>query len=222
VGYAHSWAGIYKPQKGSDGKHGMTISLQNLQGITSLSPLGSEGRGEVEVLAGTSFAYLHEELDKKGLALAWLVRRKRRHTNIVHHTSGVGLIHMRIACNCNLYRGLVDRALYDRLLTYYGVFALIGFHMQSGGIQGLTVGGAVSVGFHGSHLNLGSVSTLVSHMTIYDTQGHRHELTVSEPDITYKQVLHDDTFTQTQSCEKNAFDAGRYQLSHHYILSPSS
>lgn len=46
----------------------------------------------------------------------------------------------------------------------------------SGGIQGLSIGGAVSVGFHGSQLSLGSISSVVSHMEIYDTDGARHIL----------------------------------------------
>jgi FAD binding domain len=49
----------------------------------------------------------------------------------------------------------------------------------SGGIQGLTIGGAVSVGFHGSQLSLGSISSVVSHMEIYDTDGSRHVLDMS-------------------------------------------
>jgi FAD/FMN-containing dehydrogenase len=46
-----------------------------------------------------------------------------------------------------------------------------------GGIQGLTVGGAVSVGFHGSQLSLGGVSSAVSALRVYDTAtGARHDL----------------------------------------------
>lgn len=47
---------------------------------------------------------------------------------------------------------------------------------QSGGIQGLTVGGAVSVGFHGSQRSLGSVSAVVQSMHIYDSRGKLHVL----------------------------------------------
>ena len=47
---------------------------------------------------------------------------------------------------------------------------------QSGGIQGLTVGGAVSVGFHGSQRSLGSVSTVVRSMHVYDSRGGLHVL----------------------------------------------
>jgi len=43
----------------------------------------------------------------------------------------------------------------------------------------VTIGGAVSVGFHGSHMDFGTVSQFVSKMTIYDTMGNRHDLTVS-------------------------------------------
>jgi FAD binding domain/D-arabinono-1,4-lactone oxidase len=47
---------------------------------------------------------------------------------------------------------------------------------QSGGIQGLTVGGAISVGFHGSQISSSSISSVVSAMTIYDTKGQSHLL----------------------------------------------
>ena len=76
MGFAHSWADIYKPRGSADGSHGTTIALHKLSGITNLvrpDLPGQEGRGEVEVLTGTSFAYLHDELAQRGLALAWLV-----------------------------------------------------------------------------------------------------------------------------------------------------
>lgn len=46
-----------------------------------------------------------------------------------------------------------------------------------GGIQGLTVGGAVSVGFHGSQMSVGGVSSVVRSLRLYDTAGNPHELT---------------------------------------------
>lgn len=45
-----------------------------------------------------------------------------------------------------------------------------------GGIQGLTVGGAVSVGFHGSQMSVGGVSSVVRALRVYDTAGNAHEL----------------------------------------------
>jgi L-gulonolactone oxidase len=45
-----------------------------------------------------------------------------------------------------------------------------------GGIQGLTVGGAVAVGFHGSQLSLGGVSSVVSAVRLYSTDGTAHDL----------------------------------------------
>ena len=45
-----------------------------------------------------------------------------------------------------------------------------------GGIQGLTVGGAVSVGFHGSQQSLGGVSSVVSALRLVDTSGRTHDL----------------------------------------------
>jgi len=47
---------------------------------------------------------------------------------------------------------------------------------QSGGIQGLTVGGAISVGFHGSQMSSSSISSVVDSLTIYDTYGRQHVL----------------------------------------------
>lgn len=116
VGHGHSWAGLYVPPPvpGAPAAQGITIVLHKLSGITRLEV----ERGLVEVLTGTSFADLHQELDEQGLALAW----------------------------------------------------------QSGGIQGLTVGGAVSVGFHGSQRSLGSVSAVVQSMHVYDSHGHLHVL----------------------------------------------
>jgi FAD/FMN-containing dehydrogenase len=113
VGFAHSWAQLYTPAVGRNGKQGITIALHKLAGITSLSDT------HVEVLAGTSFAQLYAELREKGLTLAW----------------------------------------------------------SPGGIQGLTVGGAVSVGFHGSQMSLGGVSSVVSSLRVYDTAGNAHDLT---------------------------------------------
>jgi hypothetical protein len=46
-----------------------------------------------------------------------------------------------------------------------------------GGIQGLTVGGAVAVGFHGSQLSLGGVSSVVSALRVFDLSGVSHDLT---------------------------------------------
>lgn len=52
-----------------------------------------------------------------------------------------------------------------------------------GGIQGLTVGGAVSVGFHGSQLSLGGVSSVVSAVRLLDTAGAVHDLSdASDPE----------------------------------------
>ena len=52
----------------------------------------------------------------------------------------------------------------------------LGLAWQSGGIQGLTVGGAVSVGFHGSQRSLGSVSAVVERMHVYNSRGGLHVL----------------------------------------------
>lgn len=46
-----------------------------------------------------------------------------------------------------------------------------------GGIQGLTVGGAVAVGFHGSQLSLGGVSSVVRGLRLLDTAGNAVDLT---------------------------------------------
>ncbi|KAF8058938.1 Gulo [Scenedesmus sp. PABB004] len=112
VGYAHSWAGLYTPAAGAGGAPGVTLALHRLSGITRVSPTA------VEVLAGTSFAALFHELEKRGLALAW----------------------------------------------------------PPGGIQGLTVGGAVSVGFHGSQLSVGGVSSVVRALRLLDVDGNAHDL----------------------------------------------
>lgn len=45
-----------------------------------------------------------------------------------------------------------------------------------GGITGLTVGGAVSVGFHGSQMSVGGVSSVVRAVRLYDTAGNAHDL----------------------------------------------
>ena len=50
----------------------------------------------------------------------------------------------------------------------------------SGGIQGLSIGGAVSVGFHGSQLSLGSISTVISYIELFDTDGVRHILDIKK------------------------------------------
>jgi len=47
---------------------------------------------------------------------------------------------------------------------------------QSGGIQGLTIGGAISVGFHGSQLSSSSISSVVGSLTLFDTHGQQHIL----------------------------------------------
>jgi FAD/FMN-containing dehydrogenase len=113
VGFAHSWAGLYVPAAAPGGARGATLALHMLSGITQLNAT------HAEVLAGTSFAALFEELHSKGLGLAW----------------------------------------------------------HPGGIQGLTVGGAVAVGFHGSQMSLGGVSSVVSALRLYDTDGVPHDLT---------------------------------------------
>lgn len=112
VGFAHSWAGLYTPARAADGSAGITLALHKLSGITKVS------QTHVEVLAGTSFAQLYQELDSMGLTLAW----------------------------------------------------------SPGGIQGLTVGGAASVGFHGSQQSVGGVSSVVRAVRVYDTAGNVHEL----------------------------------------------
>lgn len=114
VGFAHSWAGLFLPAAGADGRRGETVALHRLSGITAVSA----DRRSVEVLAGTSFAQLFKELDALGLGLAW----------------------------------------------------------PPGGIQGLTVGGAVSVGFHGSQASLGGVSSVVRALRLVDTEGGIHDL----------------------------------------------
>jgi FAD/FMN-containing dehydrogenase len=48
--------------------------------------------------------------------------------------------------------------------------------LSPGGIQGLTVGGAAAVGFHGSQLSLGGVSSVVSALRVLDTEGVAHDL----------------------------------------------
>jgi len=71
VGTAHSWSSIAQPRS-----YGATISLQKLSGITKLldpNEVEQNSKGEVQVLAGTSFADLHHELNKKGLAVSWMV-----------------------------------------------------------------------------------------------------------------------------------------------------
>lgn len=45
-----------------------------------------------------------------------------------------------------------------------------------GGIQGLTVGGAVAVGFHGSQMSVGGVSSVVPALRLLDVDGNVHEL----------------------------------------------
>eukprot|EP00882_Tetradesmus_deserticola_P033948 GHRQ01038828.1.p1 GENE.GHRQ01038828.1~~GHRQ01038828.1.p1 ORF type:complete len:271 (-),score=60.53 GHRQ01038828.1:195-1007(-) len=112
VGFAHSWAGLYTPAKASDGSAGITLALHKLNGITQVTDT------HVEVLAGTSFAQLFQELHAMNLTLAW----------------------------------------------------------PPGGIQGLTVGGAVSVGFHGSQMSVGGVSSVVQGLRLLDTSGNAHDL----------------------------------------------
>ncbi|WIA13216.1 hypothetical protein OEZ85_006808 [Tetradesmus obliquus] len=112
VGFAHSWAGLYTPANASDGTPGITLALHKLSGITKVTDT------HVEVLAGTSFAQLFQELAALNLTLAW----------------------------------------------------------PPGGIQGLTVGGAVSVGFHGSQMSVGGVSSVVQSLRLLDTSGNTHEL----------------------------------------------
>lgn len=131
IGSGHSWSSIYIPYPKDETERnvfdrnsrsiGANIILQNLSGIKRILVNNNSNNNiqkYVEVMAGTSFAQLHEELDKMGYTLAWL----------------------------------------------------------SGGIQGLTVGGAVSVGFHGSQLSLGSISTIVSNMHVLSTDGTMHVL----------------------------------------------
>lgn len=112
VGFAHSWAGLYTPARASDGSTGITLALHKLNGITNMTAT------HVEVLAGTSFAQLFQELSAMNLTLAW----------------------------------------------------------PPGGIQGLTVGGAVSVGFHGSQMSVGGVSSVVQSLRLLDIFGNTHEL----------------------------------------------
>lgn len=120
VGFAHSWSDIFAPAGSRDAAAtaaaagtsaggasgaGVTLALHRLSGVTNLTPPppGPEAHsagtplGYAEVLAGTTFAALFEELDAMGLALL----------------------------------------------------------VPPGGITGLTVGGAVSVGFHGSQVRGG-------------------------------------------------------------------
>lgn len=127
VGYGHSWAGLYIPVD-NGGQWGVTVVLHHLTGITQLQgnnycftktpSWDSEKITHVQVMTGTSFAELHQQLDEMHLGLSW----------------------------------------------------------QSGGIQGLTVGGAISVGFHGSQRSSSSISSVADSLTVYDTTGHMHIL----------------------------------------------
>lgn len=112
VGFAHSWAALYTPAKAADGSPGITLALHKLSGITNVT------KTSVQVLSGTSFAQLYQDLASMGLTLAW----------------------------------------------------------SPGGIQGLTVGGAASVGFHGSQQSVGGVSSVVQAVRVYDTAGNAHDL----------------------------------------------
>lgn len=126
VGYGHSWAGLYIPVD-NIGQSGVTVVLHHLTGITqwlsknycfTMASFDSETITHVEVMTGTSFAALHQQLDEMDLGLSW----------------------------------------------------------QSGGIQGLTLGGAISVGFHGSQMSSSSISSVVESLTVYDTNGQPHIL----------------------------------------------
>jgi L-gulonolactone oxidase len=128
VGFAHSWAGLYIPVDNNGGQWGVTVVLHHLTGITQLlgnhscftmmTSWDAEEITHIEVMTGTSFAQLYQQLDDMHLALSW----------------------------------------------------------QSGGIQGLTVGGAISVGFHGSQRSSSSISSVVQSLTVYDTKGQVHIL----------------------------------------------
>ena len=124
VGYGHSWAGLYIPMD-PVGNMGTTLVLHDLSGITQVlntqycsTSFDLDDITHVEVMAGTSFAALHQELEDAGLGLSW----------------------------------------------------------QSGGIQGLTIGGAISVGFHGSQISSSSISSVVESLTVLDTYGQPHIL----------------------------------------------
>jgi L-gulonolactone oxidase len=53
----------------------------------------------------------------------------------------------------------------------------LGLAWPPGGIQGLTVGGAVAVGFHGSHASVGGVSSVVRALRVVSTDGQAvHDL----------------------------------------------
>lgn len=95
VGFGHSWSRLYIPAKASNGQQGSTIVLHHLSGINKLmssihdddedndmmeddeqrtaavDEVLKQGSGYVEVMAGTSFANLHHELNQLGLNLAW-------------------------------------------------------------------------------------------------------------------------------------------------------
>ena len=45
----------------------------------------------------------------------------------------------------------------------------------------IQVGGALSVGYHGSQMSLGSISSVVTRMQVMDTYGHTHLLDANLP-----------------------------------------
>lgn len=87
----------------------------------------------------------------------------------LHRLAGITALS---ATHVEVYAGTSFAQLYSELARHGLTLA-----WSPGGIQGLTVGGAVSVGFHGSQQSLGGVSSVVSALRLVDTQGRVHDLT---------------------------------------------
>ena len=125
---------------------------------------------------GHSWAGLYIPTDHEG---------NRGTTLVLHHLSGI--THFQNQHGCSASSDLPQ-------ITHVEVMAGTSFvelhhtlddaglalSWQSGGIQGLTVGGAISVGYHGSQLSSSSISSVVDSLTVYDTLGHPHFLTVQD------------------------------------------
>jgi hypothetical protein len=117
-----------------------------------------------------------------GLYIPPPIKDKVGITIALHHLSGItGFFHSSNRSMCLAHLDSVNEvevmtgtsfAVLHKELDNLG----LGLAWQSGGIQGLTVGGAMSVGYHGSQMSIGSVSSVIHSLTVFDTHGKQYFL----------------------------------------------